>query len=236
MNTVLGNKALGITTALIIAVAAAALFFAASAHAAGNGSFAQSVSNNSPDPGQSFTLTINGTSDVAITGAQTDVVFDNTRLQVTDVQLGPAWSTAQYIIGTGGQTEAQAIASANGTGTLQNIAGYFPPATGSVAAGTNLFATVTFQALANGGSSSISLAQNEMIDMGGGPLAMSGPAPITIFVSGPISVGGVVETIVGGSDGGSTLPVLWIAAAALGIGALATGGLVTARRRQEKNA
>jgi hypothetical protein len=232
MTTRTASGALGLIAAATVALVAA-LLLATSVSAAGNESLTAVPSSTSLNQNQVFTVDVMMNADVVTTGTQTDVCFDKTRLQVTDVVLGPDWTASQFIIGVApNNTKPLAIADANASGCLQNVTGYYSPGSGSVPTGSRLFAKVTMTSLTNGGSSDITLADIHAIDTAGASLSMT-HTDTSVLVDGPISVGGIVETVVP-HDGGSSLSILAIiagvTAAAAALGMLGFGARFVGRR------
>lgn len=118
-----------------------------------------------------FTVLINQITNFSASAAQTDLVFDPLLVQVVSVDKGTAYDGAGLFAGvadpdTGhAQTVGQAIAEANTTGTLRNVAVNFPPGAGEAPAGNSTFLSVTMRALGSGGSSMLHLQAAELLDV-----------------------------------------------------------------------
>jgi hypothetical protein len=125
--------------------------------------------------GNTFTVNVNQNVPTAATaGAQTDVLFDQTQLQITGVTKGPAYTGSAFYIGVVPQTLAQAIAEANTTGRLRNMAASFNPGAGSVAPGANTAFILTMSAQAGAsGSSDVTLDRAEVLDANFGSLTVA---------------------------------------------------------------
>jgi hypothetical protein len=228
------SGALGIAAATLFALVAA-LLLASPVAAAGTQTLTATASTTNVNPGQSFTLTITQNATVATSGEQTNVDFDHTRFQVTGVSYGADWSAGgvnQPIGVAPNNTVPLAIADANTTGHLRNVAAYYTPPT-TVPSGARTFIVVTFQALANGGSSSITLSSASGIDGSGDPVGTTTSSTADVFINGPISVGGIVETVIP-HDGGSSMSLWMILLGVAGAVAVVGGlGLVGRKVRSE---
>ncbi len=161
--------------ALVVAVALALIALVGMRPAvAADASLAVVPASQSVNEGAAFTVTINQNVGVATSGGQTDLTFDPALVQILSVERGPAYTGASFLLGVAPQTKAEAIAEANNTGTLQNVALFFLPGTGSVPAGETTFVTVGMQARpAVGGTSALTLSGAEMLDGAGNPLTVS---------------------------------------------------------------
>ena len=100
-------------------------------------------------PGQTFVVNVIQSSTVPTTGAQVNVTFDPTLVQLKDFELGPAYTAANAIfafgnadLGTSGDKGA-AITRANKGGTLENAAGFLLPGSGTIPAGDTVFLKIT---------------------------------------------------------------------------------------------
>lgn len=221
------RRALGVfAIAAVLALVLGWLTVAHSVSAAGTATMTVTPSSTTLAQGSSLTVTLHHNATVTTTGASADFVFDETRLQVVDFQAGPAWAGATVLSGVAPQTKAQSIASANATGTLENLTTYCAPGPGScsVPAGNAVFFTLQMQVLNNGGTTNLSLAQTGMIDINGDPVPTTSTGA-GLIIDGPISVGGFVDAIVAPSESQGGLSVLTIVAAvALGALLLATVG------------
>jgi hypothetical protein len=221
------RKLIGVLIAVTAAVLALAAFTSPT-HAAGSATMSVI-----PMPG--FSVTLNQDIDVVIqqnanvvtTAAQSDLNFNQAKLQVTDVQLGPAWAGASFLIGVAPQTKAQAIAEANTTGRLKNIAAYFAPGGSTVPAGQTVFATVKMHAIASSGPVPLTLTNSLMSDSAGSPVIVTVQNSAVYFFGD--KVGGVVETLTGSGLGSGGFPTLTVILGALAV-AVVVGGGITARR------
>jgi hypothetical protein len=106
-------------------------------------------------PDAAFSVTITQNADVVTTGANAEISFTPGLLVLQDVAAGPSYADATFAVGRTvdgvAQTKAQAIAEANTTGTLINLAAYFIPGTESVPAGSTTAFTLTFKTSATVG-------------------------------------------------------------------------------------
>ena len=100
--------------------------------------------------GAQFTLDVKQDIPIATTsGTQTDILFDQTRLQLVDiVKNATTFAGSSFFIGVSPQTKAEAISAANTTGRLRNVAAAFNPGAGSVSPGAKIAFTITMSALA----------------------------------------------------------------------------------------
>ncbi len=117
------------------------------------------------EAGATFTVAVKQDVSVFTTlGTQTDVFFDQTRLQITAIQKGTAFNGSSFFMGVSPQSQSEAIAEANTTGRLRNVATSFSPGAGSVPPGVKTVFTLTMSAKATAsGSSAISLDFAEML-------------------------------------------------------------------------
>jgi hypothetical protein len=160
------------------------------AHAAGNGTVQISPSSQTV-PG-TFTVTIQTNTNVVISGAQSDLTFDQARLQVFSVVRGTAWNSASFVIGVAPQTQQQAIAESNTTGRLKNIGLFYEPGVGSVPVGTHNLVTVTMRAI-QCGNNTLGVSFGEILDANGEPATVShtgGSANQTIDTDGDTTCDG----------------------------------------------
>jgi len=172
----------------LLLLAAAGLVRTVAPAGAASATLSVSPASQTVDPGASFSIAVVQNADVVTTGAQTDISFDPSLLQVVSVDKGAAYSTASLVIGIAPQTTAQAIAEANTNGTLQNVSAFYLPGAGSVPAGATDFVVVQMQAKPQfGGVSPITLAEVEMLDNA------SGAVPVTLN-AGEVTVNGATPS------------------------------------------
>jgi len=134
-------------------------------------------------PGAALSVEVKQNAPVAVSGAQVDFNFDAGLLQIVGVTKSPAYDGASFLMGVAPQTKDEAIAEANTTGTLQNVASFFLPGTGQAPAGEATFITVAMQARDVGGTSQITLTNPEMFDTGSNPFTITATAG-TVNVTG----------------------------------------------------
>jgi hypothetical protein len=139
------------------------------ANAAGNGTILFNPSAQTVN--HSFAVTIQTNVNVAISGAQTDFTFDQTKLQIVGLTRGSDWNGASFPIGVAPQTQQQAIAESNSTGRLKNIGAYFDPP-GTITTGTHTFATITMAAT-QCGNMSLGTSLGEINDANGAPATVT---------------------------------------------------------------
>src|SRR5262249_31786014 len=125
------------------------------------------------DPGTQFSVAVNQNAAVTTIGAQTNFSFDPTLIQIVDVTKSDAYTNASFLMGVAPQTKAQAIAEANTTGTLKNVATFFLPGAGSLPAGDAAFIQLTLQAKSGGGTSALTLSDALLVDDQGGQLTVN---------------------------------------------------------------
>jgi len=132
--------------------------------------------------GQSATVTIVQTSDVTTLGAQTNFVFNPAVVQITSVEVGAAYTDALFLYGVeqdGSSASIDAaIASANGSGALRNLATFFTPGSGAIPPGDTAFVTIGLTGTGGGSSAleliPLDLSPVEMLDEEGNPVPVSG--------------------------------------------------------------
>ena len=163
-------------------------------------------------PGAEFTVILVQDAPFVTTGAETDFKFDPAIIEIVAVEKSAAYQKGQLLAGVvpvdgAPQTMAQAIAEANTTGTLKNLAAFFVPGSGSIPAGPSEFLRIKLKAKANSSNTttSLTLADLEMLNADGEPITV---APGT---SGQVTVqaGAAAPTPVGSTStvaGASTLP------------------------------
>ena len=162
------------------------------ASAVSSGTLSLSPSVPSVASGGNFTVAVLQTSTSTTSGVQADVVFDRTKLQVTNVTRGSAYigpPLSGATIGLGpldtGTFKADAIAAGNASGTLPGPTVYYnsPGGDPTVPAGTNEAIVVSFQALADVTVAGVvGLASPEMLDATGTPML------VTVVSSGTLSL------------------------------------------------
>lgn len=141
---------------------------AATRGSASTGTLRVDPPTQSVPPGAVFNIDLTQGADVATSGAQATIGFDPALLQVQSLSVGPVYESGTVLAGkaagvTGGTTPTidEAIADANASGELQNVATFL--ASSSAPAGDNTFITLTMQAVAPG-TSPIRLVNALMID------------------------------------------------------------------------
>lgn len=166
---------LGALVAVVLAVIAAVAF-------AGSAAAFQSVLhidpvNQNATVGGSASFKVKLNADVDTLGAQTNVTFDATKLQITSVTRGASYTGASFLMGVAPQTQAQAITEANTTGTLKNVSLFFLPGLGSVVPGDTDFVTVNVNVI-DCGAVALGLANAEVLDGSGNlvPATLQGGA------------------------------------------------------------
>jgi len=127
-----------------VALLVLALGFAGGASAAGN-TLRLDPATTQVANGATFSIKVIQNADIATSGTSTSIGFNKAILQVTSVTRGAAFAAAPLFLAG----DATAIAAANKSGKLQNVAAAFFPPT-SVAAGEKEFITVGFKAIACG--------------------------------------------------------------------------------------
>jgi len=139
------------------------------AEAAGSGTILFNPSSATVN--HSFSVLIQTNVTVAISGAQTDFTFDQTKLQIVSVTRAADWNGASFPIGVAPQTQQQAIAEANTTGRLRNIGAYYDPP-GTITSGVHNFATMTMAAT-QCANVTIGTSNGEINDAGGSPATVT---------------------------------------------------------------
>ena len=173
------------------------------------------------DGGETFTLNIVQSAPVPTTGAQTNVVFNPVFVHVVDVKPGPAYSAGVFVFGSAddgssGSVEA-AIAKANETGILANVAAFLLPGSGSVPPGDAVFLTLTLQAQHGGGGSTALVLRGApglnnvaMLDANGAELAVTTTQGMVVVAasaggaSQSATPAGVASPTPGAGGGGAT--------------------------------
>ena len=134
--------------------------------------------------GGNFTVAVMQTSTSTSSGAQADLVFDRTKLQITDVVRGTAYSAppSGAAIGFGDldvpPAKANAIAAANtSTGVLSNVAVFYATTGGqpTIPAGTSQAFVISMHALTGISrvATALNLANGEMLDAAGNAMLTS---------------------------------------------------------------
>ncbi len=173
------------------------------------------ISPSSPTvlAGNSFTVAIVTTSMSTTSAAQADVVFDQTKAQVTNVVRGTAYDgttvngfPSAATIGLGAldtpADKAAAITNANSGGVLQGTSVYYNPAGGNVPvpAGTRQAFVVTMTATVNiTVASVVSLTNVDMIDGVGARMVVNQPCTIGTC-SGSLDIVLSAPTVTAGSS------------------------------------
>jgi hypothetical protein len=133
-------------------------------------------------------------SSMVTTGAQTNFSFDPSLVQIVSLERGKPYQRASLIYGeilTSGEqrTGPVAIADANSTGTLKNIATFFIPGAGSVQPGSADFVKVTLQAKAADGTAPITLSGISVLNEAGdefGAQANNGQVVVQTGAAAPL--------------------------------------------------
>ena len=172
-----------LTLAGVLLLVAAGLLRAVAPAGAASATLSVSPATQTVNPGASFSIAVVQNADVVTIGAQTNLTFDPSLLQVVSVDKGAAYAGAPLLMGVSPQTPAEAIADANANGTLKNVAAFYAPGAGSVPAGATDFVVVQMQAKQFGGASPVTLAAAELLDTSGGTV------PLTLN-AGEVSVTG----------------------------------------------
>jgi hypothetical protein len=172
--------------------------------AASSGTLSVSPSVASVLAGGNFTVSVMQTSTATTSGAQADVVFDNTKVQVTNVTRGAAYigpPLSGATIGLGpldtGTFKADAMAIANASGTLQGTAVYYNPPGGdpTVPTGAHESFVVSFHATsAVTVASAVGLNNGEMLDAAGNGMIVTIASP-----AGSLRVTPATQTVSPGS-------------------------------------
>lgn len=153
--------------------------------------------------GQTFTVNVIQNAAVATTGAQTNLEFDQSLLQVVDMKPGPAYSQGLFLFGSStdgtNKSVAAELAAANKSGAVRNVATFLLPGSSTVPAGDAVLVTFTLKAL-GGASGSVNLGLQPLID---GPLSMldANGVPLTVAATGSsVTIG---SSAAGGSPAAS---------------------------------
>jgi hypothetical protein len=132
--------------------------------------------------GQAVTLKVIQSADVATLGAQTNLRFNPAIVQITSVQVGPSYTDALFLYGveqdgTASSIEA-AIAGANATGVLRNLATFFTPGSGSAPPGDTEFLSIALTGRSGGKTAlelvPLDLSPVEMLDEEANPIPVTG--------------------------------------------------------------
>ena len=104
--------------------------------------------------GSTFTISVIGSAAGPVSGVQASVGFDSSELEVVSIGRGSDWvdNGASFAGYPSGANMATFIANANAAGRLPAIAAYFSDGVGTLEAGDHILLSVTFQAIACGGS------------------------------------------------------------------------------------
>lgn len=178
--------ALAAACSLLVTVAAAATLLGLSKVSAdAAATLSVNPASQTTQPGAAVVIVIHQNASVTTAGAQASIHFDASQLQIDSVTRGSAYALANALyMGVGGQSTAQAIAQANMTGTLPNVAVAFT-SPGFTAVPTGDQEAIVINAHATAGASGdthITLSDLEMLDANDNELT-----PLA-------SVGGVVTT------------------------------------------
>ncbi len=160
--------------------------------------------------GEPFTVKIIQSADVTTLSAQTNVLFNPAVSQINSVQVGPSYTDALFLYGVQSDGSAAsieaAIAAANGSGVLRNIATFFTPGAGSVPPGDTEFVTIGMTGT-GAGQTALELAPldpvpNQPPGFYFSPVEMLDEAGIKI----PVSVQNGEVTVTGGGGGDAPTP------------------------------
>ena len=180
---------LGFLLAIIVGV----LFALVGSASAATATLSIDPDSTTIDQNQDLTLKVKLNADVDTSAAQTDIEFNAELLQVQDVVAGSSFQGASFLVGVAPQTKAEAIASANVTGRLENVAAFFLPGAGSIPAGDAEFLVLTMRSRSVGGTTEVKLTSREVNDAGGtgipGVTADDGEVTVTGATASPTPVG-----------------------------------------------
>lgn len=122
-------------------------------------------------PGQAVTVTLVQSAAITTTGAQVTVNFDPKLLQLKDFALAQPYASASAVFAFGNvdlgtaNNKSAALKRANKFGTLDSVAGFLLPGSGTLAAGDTAFLTLSFVGQPGaGGEAAINLAKGQMLD------------------------------------------------------------------------
>lgn len=146
--------------------------------------------------GSPFTVTVRQVAIVESGGAQADIVFDQTKLQIAtcpaypaacpSVARGTGLTGASLLAGVAPQHMVEAIDEANTTGRLKNLAGYFNVGAGPVPAGDVTLFVISMNAKADAvGSSAVVIEPLGVLGLDGLPVANIIASPGTVVVINP---------------------------------------------------
>ena len=190
----------GVRASLIVAVTLLILGWGRVVHvdAQGTPSFRVDPGTQNVASGSTFEVNIVQTTAFSPTAAQTDLQFDPSLVQVVNAEAGAPYASATFLVGVAPQTTAEAIAEANTTGVLKNMAVFILPGTGTAgSAGDNVAFKVTMRAKDFSGASPLRFAGFiQMLDENGGCYGC--PATGDVPPLGPISVSEGSVNITGG--------------------------------------
>ena len=157
-------------------------------------------------PGAEFSIVLAQNANFITTGAQSDVKFDPALIQIVSVEKSAAYAKASLLAGVAPQKLPDAIAEANTTGWLKNLAAFFVPGSGSVPPGPAEFVRIKLktQGSASNTTTAVKLSNLEMLNESGESVTVAGKdGSITI------QAGAAVPTPIGPSStvaGSSTSP------------------------------
>jgi hypothetical protein len=149
-------------------------------------------------PGAEFTVILVQQAGFVTTGAESDLQFDPTLIQVISVEKSQAYAKASLVMGVAPQTPAEAIAEANTSGRLKNIGTFFVPGPGAnVPAGQAEFVRIKLKtaATASNTTTALKLLDLEMLNAEGVPVTVAGADGAVV-----IQAGAAVPTAVGPSS------------------------------------
>jgi hypothetical protein len=158
------------------------------------------------DGGQTVTVDLVQSAAVETTGAQTNVVYDPKLIQITDMKAGPAYEGGLFLFGSvadGSSSDVNAaLAVANQTGQLKNVATLLLPGSGTVPAGDNVFLTLTITGVEGPGGTTplvlrrISATQGvSLLDANGAEIPVTpGRGSVTVTATAGAATTGVATT------------------------------------------
>lgn len=104
-----------------------------------------------------------------------DFLYDESKLRVTKVELGPAFALGAIQSGAAGVTLEQAITFANVQGKLEGIGVYLLPGMGELPKGRNVLLTISLDALGSG-TTQVAISKAKAQDDTATDLTVVGPA------------------------------------------------------------
>ena len=137
-------------------------------------------------PGADFTAILVQEAGFVTTGAEADIQFDPTLIQIVSIEKSQAYAKASLLAGVAPQTLPEAIAEANTTGRMKNIGTFFVPGSGSIPAGPAEFVRVVMKASANASNTTtaLKLLDLEMLDANGESLTVASADGAVVIQAG----------------------------------------------------